>query len=150
MIPAHAKLAFVASPTPEAQNALSALVAAHGQHDVADADLIVTPELSIIGYPPEDLVLKPALAVRAAAMLAGSSLQWGYPGAPPGRACVIGGGLALLQPAARPGAVAGGSADSHPADAVRGTILLFTGVRYERLPDPAEPGLPAPERRCRR
>ncbi len=27
----------------------------------ADADLIVTPELSLIGYPPEDLVLKPAL-----------------------------------------------------------------------------------------
>jgi len=39
--------------------------------------------------------------------------------------------------------------DSNPADAVRGTILLFTGVRYERLPDPAEPGRPAPERRCR-
>ena len=39
--------------------------------------------------------------------------------------------------------------DSHSADAVRGTILLFTGVRYERLPDPAEPGLSAPERRCR-
>ena len=33
----------------------------------ADADLIVTPELSIIGYPPEDLVLKPAL--HAAAMV---------------------------------------------------------------------------------
>lgn len=32
-----------------------------------DADLIVTPELSIIGYPPEDLVLKPAL--HAAAMV---------------------------------------------------------------------------------
>ena len=31
------------------------------------ADLIVTPELSIIGYPPEDLVLKPAL--HAAAMV---------------------------------------------------------------------------------
>ncbi|WP_164156788.1 NAD+ synthase [Sandarakinorhabdus rubra] len=31
------------------------------------ADLLVTPELSIVGYPPEDLVLKPALvaAVRA-------------------------------------------------------------------------------------
>ncbi|TPE59496.1 NAD+ synthase [Sandaracinobacter neustonicus] len=27
----------------------------------AEADLIVTPELSLIGYPPEDLVLKPAL-----------------------------------------------------------------------------------------
>ena len=31
-----------------------------------DADLLVTPELSLIGYPPEDLVLKPA-AVAACA-----------------------------------------------------------------------------------
>jgi NAD+ synthase len=31
------------------------------------ADLIVTPELSIIGYPPEDLVLKPALVAAARA-----------------------------------------------------------------------------------
>ncbi|MCF4129215.1 hypothetical protein [Methylobacterium sp. SyP6R] len=46
--------------------------------------------------------------------------------------------------------VAGSPADSPSVDAVRGTILLFTGVRYERLPDPAEPGRPAPERRCRR
>jgi NAD+ synthase len=29
------------------------------------ADLIVTPELSIVGYPPEDLVLKPALVAAA-------------------------------------------------------------------------------------
>src|SRR3546814_9074263 len=29
------------------------------------ADLIVYPELQLIGYPPEDLVLKPALAERA-------------------------------------------------------------------------------------
>ncbi len=36
----------------------------------ADADLILYPELQLIGYPPEDLVLKPALAVRAEAMLA--------------------------------------------------------------------------------
>jgi NAD+ synthase len=35
-----------------------------------DADLIVYPELQLIGYPPEDLVLKPALAERAAAELA--------------------------------------------------------------------------------
>ncbi len=34
------------------------------------ADLIVFPELQLIGYPPEDLVLKPALAERAAAELA--------------------------------------------------------------------------------
>jgi NAD+ synthase len=30
-----------------------------------DADLIVYPELQLIGYPPEDLVLKPALVVQA-------------------------------------------------------------------------------------
>ena len=29
------------------------------------SDLIVTPELSVIGYPPEDLVLKPALVAAA-------------------------------------------------------------------------------------
>lgn len=31
----------------------------------AQADLIVFPELQLIGYPPEDLVLKPALIARA-------------------------------------------------------------------------------------
>ncbi len=35
-----------------------------------DADLIVFPELQLIGYPPEDLVLKPAVADRAAVELA--------------------------------------------------------------------------------
>ncbi len=35
-----------------------------------DADLIVFPELQLIGYPPEDLVLKPAVAERAAVELA--------------------------------------------------------------------------------
>ena len=35
-----------------------------------DADLILYPELQLIGYPPEDLVLKPALAERAARILA--------------------------------------------------------------------------------
>ncbi|MEZ5743766.1 MAG: NAD+ synthase [Sphingomonadaceae bacterium] len=33
------------------------------------SDLIVFPELNLIGYPPEDLVLKPALIERAAAEL---------------------------------------------------------------------------------
>ncbi len=40
------------------------------RHAAPDADLIATPELSLIGYPPEDLVLKPALADAAAARLA--------------------------------------------------------------------------------
>jgi NAD+ synthase len=34
-----------------------------------ESDLIVFPELHLIGYPPEDLVLKPALIERAAAEL---------------------------------------------------------------------------------
>ena len=34
------------------------------------SDLIVFPELNLIGYPPEDLILKPALVERAAAELA--------------------------------------------------------------------------------
>ena len=33
------------------------------------SDLVVFPELQLIGYPPEDLVLKPALIARAAAQL---------------------------------------------------------------------------------
>ncbi len=32
-------------------------------------DLVVFPELQLIGYPPEDLVLKPALVARAAVEL---------------------------------------------------------------------------------
>ena len=32
---------------------------------VPGADLLITPELSIVGYPPEDLVLKPALVTAA-------------------------------------------------------------------------------------
>lgn len=45
-----------------------AMLAARADHD--DADLILFPELQLIGYPPEDLVLKPALIARAAAELA--------------------------------------------------------------------------------
>ncbi len=46
----------------------AAMRAARARH--MDADLILFPELQLIGYPPEDLVLKPALAKRAAALLA--------------------------------------------------------------------------------
>ena len=46
----------------------AAMLAARARH--MDADLILFPELQLIGYPPEDLVLKPALAVRAAEELA--------------------------------------------------------------------------------
>lgn len=37
----------------------------------AGSDLIVFPEFQLIGYPPEDLILKPALIERAAAELEG-------------------------------------------------------------------------------
>ena len=35
-------------------------VAAHAQASAAGADVVVFPELFLNGYPPEDLVLKPA------------------------------------------------------------------------------------------
>jgi NAD+ synthase len=44
-----------------------AILAARAQ--VPDADLLVTPELSVVGYPPEDLVLKPALVAAARAQV---------------------------------------------------------------------------------
>ncbi len=37
--------------------------------EAQDCDLVVFPELQLIGYPPEDLVLKPALIARAQAEL---------------------------------------------------------------------------------
>ena len=36
------------------------------RHAAPDADIIATPELSLIGYPPEDLVVEAALAAAAA------------------------------------------------------------------------------------
>ncbi len=46
----------------------AAMLSVRARHP--SADLILYPELQLIGYPPEDLVLKPALAVRAANELA--------------------------------------------------------------------------------
>ncbi|WP_448581071.1 NAD+ synthase [Thermaurantiacus sp.] len=45
-----------------------------------DCDLLVTPELSLIGYPPEDLVLKPALVEAAEAELARLAAATATPG----------------------------------------------------------------------
>ena len=47
----------------------AAMLAARERSRAAGADLIVFPEMQLIGYPPEDLVLKPALIERAAAEL---------------------------------------------------------------------------------
>ncbi len=44
------------------------------------SDLIVFPELQLIGYPPEDLILKPALIQRAAAELDKLALATKSPG----------------------------------------------------------------------
>lgn len=49
-----------------AGNAASVLAA---RKAAGDSDLVVFPELHLIGYPPEDLILKPALIERAAAEL---------------------------------------------------------------------------------
>ncbi len=47
----------------------AAMLVARDRAKAARADFIVFPELQLIGYPPEDLVLKPALIERAAAEL---------------------------------------------------------------------------------
>ncbi|HWU04411.1 MAG TPA: NAD+ synthase [Novosphingobium sp.] len=47
----------------------AAMLAARARGAEAGADLIAFPELQLIGYPPEDLVLKPSLIERAAAEL---------------------------------------------------------------------------------
>ncbi len=47
----------------------AAMLAARERARGAGADMIVFPEMQLIGYPPEDLVLKPALIERAAAEL---------------------------------------------------------------------------------
>jgi len=48
----------------------------------AGADLVVSPELSLIGYPPEDLVLRPAFVESAAAALRELERESKVPGSP--------------------------------------------------------------------
>ena len=66
-----ATLSIVLSQMTQSVGDLAANVAAmravRARH--SGADLILYPELQLIGYPPEDLVLKPALADRAARLL---------------------------------------------------------------------------------
>jgi NAD+ synthase len=57
---------------------VAAITAAYEKAKFLGADLVVTPELSISGYPPEDLVLKPAFVQAcedAAAKLAAITLN---------------------------------------------------------------------------
>ena len=56
---------------------------AYAKAVIAGADLMVTPELSVIGYPPEDLVLKPSFqrkAKEAVEALAELTVAPGEPG----------------------------------------------------------------------
>ena len=72
MTDASATLTIILSQMTQAVGDLAAnadaMRAVRARHP--DADLILYPELQLIGYPPEDLVLKPALAERAATILA--------------------------------------------------------------------------------
>ncbi len=55
----------------------AAMLAARERAREQGADLIVFPEMQLIGYPPEDLVLKPALIERAALELERLAAQTG-------------------------------------------------------------------------
>jgi len=61
---------------------VAAIRAARAEGARLGADLVVTPELSISGYPPEDLVLKPAFvaACEAAAAVLAADTADGGPG----------------------------------------------------------------------
>ncbi len=61
---------------------VAAIRAARAQAAAMGADLVVTPELSVSGYPPEDLVLKPAFvaACEAAAQALAADTADGGPG----------------------------------------------------------------------
>ena len=78
----------------------AAMLAARGR--APGSDLIVFPEMQLIGYPAEDLVLKPALVARAAAELErmATATSDGGPAMLVGSIFVIGGalhnGVALL------------------------------------------------------
>lgn len=60
-------LAQINQITGDIDGNIAAMLAARSR--AAGADLVVFPELSLIGYPPEDLVLKPALQQAARAGL---------------------------------------------------------------------------------
>jgi NAD+ synthase (glutamine-hydrolysing) len=66
-------------------NAERVITAAH-QAQAVDADLVLFPELTLTGYPPEDLLLRPELTLRVEAALEriraetrGITLVLGYP-----------------------------------------------------------------------
>ncbi len=54
---------------------VAAIRAARAQAAAMGADLVVTPELSISGYPPEDLVLKPAFVTACEAAAEALALE---------------------------------------------------------------------------
>lgn len=47
-----------------AGNVMKIITAAHQARDDLDADLVIFPELTLTGYPPEDLLLRPGLLKR--------------------------------------------------------------------------------------
>lgn len=67
-------------------NARRIVEAMHEARDVLKADVLVTPELALTGYPPEDLLLRPGMYERIERALLqvqqqvkGIDLLLGYP-----------------------------------------------------------------------
>ncbi len=68
-MPATLSIALAQLPARMGDLAANADTMLAARASVPEADLILTPELGLVGYPPEDLVLKPALVEACAAKL---------------------------------------------------------------------------------
>ena len=79
-----AQLDFLVGDIPG--NTAKVIAAANDARDRLQADLIVFPELTLTGYPPEDLLLRPSLQLRVSKALQqvqeevrGIGVMLGYP-----------------------------------------------------------------------
>jgi len=76
------------------------ILAAYEQAEAAGCDLVAFPELALTGYPPEDLLLRPAFVAQAREWLDKIASRTGST-ASSGRCRPMSGGMIRTQPACR-------------------------------------------------
>jgi NAD+ synthase (glutamine-hydrolysing) len=107
------------------------VLAAWRAASAADADLVVLPELALVGYPPDDLLLRPELVDRAEHALLGLAAD-----GPTGTAAIVG----TVGRSARPDDDAWG-VDNAVTDLANRAVLLRDGTvaaTYDKMRLPNE------------